>query len=154
MPVASIAWDAAKNTTAFCSYSETRRLPSYTELNYESPGSLGNEGLSPEYSQNLEIGISATIADRGPAFGITAFRHETDDTIDWAKPTAETARWQATNIGEVETIGIQGDVTAKWKTLKLYLSYIYLRRDGCRTHRIPHLVSRIGILRLLRITSR
>lgn len=129
MPVASIEWDAAKNTTAFCSYSETRRLPSYTELNYESPGSLGNEGLDPEYSKNLEAGVSAALKDGAPTFSLTAFRHKTDNTIDWVKSDEATARWQATNIGEVETVGIQGDLTARWRSLNLYLSYIYLHRN-------------------------
>ena len=42
LPQAGAEVRLGERDTAYASYTETVRQPSYTELNYESPGSLGN----------------------------------------------------------------------------------------------------------------
>jgi iron complex outermembrane receptor protein len=127
-PVVAASYATDSGVELFSSYTETRRLPSYTELNYESPSSLGNSGLEPELSQNLEAGILVMPED-GTTLRATVFLHETKNTIDWTKTSADAARWLATDLGDVRTAGIQCDASRDWDAVSLYLAYIYLDRE-------------------------
>lgn len=93
------------NLTAFASYSESVRLPSYTELNYNSPGSLGNRGLGPQTSAQTEIGMKG-IPSEVMDWKACVFHRRTQNTIDWTKPTAG-GRWTATDIGALNTYGVE-----------------------------------------------
>lgn len=88
------------------SHVQTMRQPSYTELNYESPGSLGNAGLGNQTSTETELAVTGSVQD-GPAWRVALFRRRTDRTVDWIRPTADAARWEATDIGTVDTTGVE-----------------------------------------------
>ena len=82
------------------------RRPSYTELNYESPGSLGNSGLDTEHAAETEAGWRwGAVAN--PLLQAVAFRRLTWNTVDWVKRTPEETRWTAADLGRVETRGVE-----------------------------------------------
>lgn len=92
------------------SVAETVRQPSYTELNYESPGSLGNGGLENQTATETEL---AWEADWSPGFATRAavFHRTSRNTVDWIR-SAAAAQWQASDIGTVQTDGLE--LTGAW----------------------------------------
>lgn len=106
LPQARIEFIPANGLLLYIDYSESARRPSFTELNYESPGSLGNQGLDIQTQEAIEIGAHWQIAPHTFA-SLALFRHETKDTVDWIRPDAAATRWQAENIGNVTTLGAE-----------------------------------------------
>lgn len=106
LPLARAEFTPGDTLLFYADYSESARRPSYTELNYESPGSLGNAGLDVQTQRSIEVG-----AQWQPALhtftSIALFRHETKDTVDWIRSDAAATRWQAENIGTVTTLGAE-----------------------------------------------
>jgi len=106
LPQARLEWTIAPALLAYVEYSESARRPSYTELNYESPGSLGNSGLDVQTQESLETGLHWKPSSHTTA-ALALFRHKTRDTVDWIRPDADAVRWQAENIGTVTTLGLE-----------------------------------------------
>ncbi|MCC5844177.1 MAG: TonB-dependent receptor [Verrucomicrobia bacterium] len=106
LPLARAEFTPGETLMFYVDYSESARRPSYTELNYESPGSLGNAGLDVQTQRSLEVGAQWQPAPH-TFTSITLFRHETKDTVDWIRSDAAAPRWQAENIGTVTTLGAE-----------------------------------------------
>lgn len=85
------------------------RQPSFTELDYESPTSLGNAGLENETSTELEAGLRSQWSPRWES-RLAGFRRQTAHTVDWVRPAAGT-RWLATDLGRVTTTGAEAEAT-------------------------------------------
>lgn len=110
LPQAGITWDVTEGQSLQLSAGRSVRQPSYTELNYESPASLGNQGLDNQFSDTVELNWTL-IRDCWSIRGGPFFRR-TRDTVDWVRPTPESTRWLAENIGTVDTAG--ADASMLW----------------------------------------
>lgn len=106
LPLARAEFTPGNTLLIYADYSESARRPSYTELNYESPGSLGNTGLDVQTQRSIEIGAQWQPAPH-TFTSVALFRHETQNTVDWIRPHAAATRWQAENIGTVTTLGAE-----------------------------------------------
>lgn len=106
LPGAGVEWQANDVHTLFLTYTEAVRQPSYTELNYESPSSLGNAGLDRQQTRTAELGWKG----QTELFSWrTAFFHEEgSETVDWIR-TAPNGRWTSVNLDEVRTWGFAAD---------------------------------------------
>ena len=91
------------------SYTETVREPSYTELNYDSPGSLGDSGLENQHASSADLRVVAPSLPTVSSFAGLFYR-VSRDTVDWVRETDESTRWQAVNLDRVETTGLEGGV--------------------------------------------
>ncbi len=91
------------------SYTETMREPSYTELNYDSPGSLGNSGLENQHAGSADLRVVAPTLSTLSSFAGLFYRFSRD-TVDWVRETDESTRWQAVNLDRVETSGLEGGI--------------------------------------------
>lgn len=109
------------------------RVPTYTELYYQSPANKGNPDLRPERSWSYEVGFDWT--GEGFACGTTLFKRKGENLIDWVREVS-TEPWEASNIGEVDTDGLE--LSFKIKPGELYesspfslisLGYAYLNQD-------------------------
>jgi iron complex outermembrane receptor protein len=128
LPQLGAEYALSDNLTAFASYSESVRLPSYTELNYNSPGSFGNMGLGPQSAAQTEIGMKG-IPSEFMDWKVTAFHRGTQNTIDWTQPTAG-SRWTATDIGTLNTYGVEARLG--WypaQNFEMQLAYTWLHKD-------------------------
>lgn len=117
--------------TAFASYTETVRLPSYTELNYNSPASLGNAGLPPQTEKQIELGLKG-VPSEFVDWKVAAFHRTTGNTIDWIK-TNSVARWDAKNLGDVETCGLEAQLgwyPAQNVEMNFSYTWIYKNQDA------------------------
>ncbi len=118
LPVVRADRRVGAGQTVFAGYSESARRPSYTELNYESPGSLGNSGLDTERAAEAELGWRWGAAAR-PRGRAALFRRVSRHTVDWVKPAPASPRWEAADLGRVETWGLELEAclahTRRWR---------------------------------------
>jgi iron complex outermembrane receptor protein len=83
------------------------RIPTFTDLYYNSATSAGNPGLKSESSWTYEAGIDCS---KGPIkCSATYFNRQSYDTIDWIRNNVS-ERWRVSNVGGVETNGAEGAV--------------------------------------------
>ena len=101
-----IAYSFDEHTKAQLSYREAYRAPSYTELNYESPSSLGNSGLPLKGRRTVAFDL---VRDRAR---IGFFYARSSHLVDWLKSSPSSA-WYATDLGEVDVFGASGE--GEWK---------------------------------------
>jgi iron complex outermembrane receptor protein len=80
------------------------RIPTFTELYYQSPANMGNPDLRPEESWEYEIG--AGLRGRGQTADLSVFIRQGTDLIDWVKEDTA-VQWQAENISENTVFGIE-----------------------------------------------
>ncbi len=106
LPAAGVEWAVSDRHTLFLSYSTAVRKPSYTELNYESPSSLGNTGLDRQRTQTAELGWKA---ETGPfRWRAVLFHEEGRNIVDWLR-ASPAGRWQAVNLETLRTTGLAAE---------------------------------------------
>jgi len=86
----------------------TYRVPTYTDLFYASPTTIGNENLKPEKAFTKEIGLDYTKDNFN--FIFTLYNRDASDVIDYVK-NVESAPWEAFNIREINTKGYELGLT-------------------------------------------
>jgi len=106
LPAAGLEWALTDAQSLFLTYTEAVRQPSYTELNYESPSSLGNAGLDRQQTRTAECGWKGR-ADRF-TWKATLFREEGENVVDWIRATPN-SRWTSVNLEEIRTMGFTAD---------------------------------------------
>ena len=118
--------DAAYHPTArlklSASYSKGFRLPTFTDLYYQSPTHSGNVGLKPEDNHSMQL--AARYAQSGIAATLRGFYHRGRNMIDWVMYSAEDKYHSATF--NLDNMGLQADVRADFPAL--------LRRRTWVTH--------------------
>jgi iron complex outermembrane receptor protein len=103
-PSVSASYAAFKGLLLRGSIGRAYRTPAFTDLYYNDSANRGNSNLRPESSWTYEVGSNC----RAGAFdcSLNLFHRDSEDTIDWIRPNTQTV-WQATNIGEVSTNGLE-----------------------------------------------
>ena len=102
LPGAGATWRPAPGQSLYAAVTTAVRQPSFTELNYDSPGSLGNQNLKRQESVRLETGWHRE-TDRNRA-GAMLFEDRSRRVVDWIR-TDPAARWTAVNLDPVTTHG-------------------------------------------------
>jgi hypothetical protein len=115
LPLAEVSVQLVEAWSLALSYAESEREPSYTELNYESPASLGNAGLQNQTAQTTSLVLAGPLAKSLSVRGSVFYRDE-NDSVDWVRETSESARWTATNLDGVSTVG--ADLFLDWRPVK------------------------------------
>jgi iron complex outermembrane receptor protein len=104
----------------------TYRVPTYTDLNYSDPSTLGNPNLEAEraFAQELGFKYQASSVDFNMAF----FNRNTENFIDYRRATPADL-WRPVNI-DVETKGFESSMkyNFKWGKIKnqLNIGYTYI----------------------------
>ena len=86
----------------------TYRVPTYTDLYYNSPTTIGNDNLNPEKALTKEFG--ARFDRDGLNINFVVFNRDASDVIDYVK-NIESAPWEAFNIREINTTGYEVDLS-------------------------------------------
>lgn len=114
----------------------TYRIPTYTDLFYESRTTKGNADLQPEKALSHEI--SMRYQAQKWSVEAAVFQRNGENLIDFVKQSPSDEAWVAENIAEnIRTTG--GELTAVWKYRigkqqhTLNLSYAYLEDDYIKT---------------------
>ena len=129
LPQAGVEWRVGEAQALFASYTEAMHEPSYTELNYESPGSLGNAGLRKGRSRKSELGWRLQ-PTQGRTASVSVFHRATGHAVDWVKVAEDTARWAATDLGTVTTWGVECSGSRRLgEQLRVRAAYTWLEKD-------------------------
>lgn len=85
------------------------RIPTYTDLYYSDPTTIGNPTLKPESTWSGEGGVDWIPTSR---FSVSAagFYSREHDTIDYVR-ASPTAKWQATNLNGLHFLGVETSLT-------------------------------------------
>jgi len=105
------------------------RVPSFTELYYSDPTTIGYSGLKEERSINYQVGYDRKI--KKGSWGTVFFIRKEDNTIDWVKSIPDQEKWQAGNIPGVDVSGIESyfkrDINA---AISLDSNYTYINKPA------------------------
>ena len=111
------------------------RLPTYVDLYYVDPTTIGNPNLKPESSWSYEAGIEWTPTNSRITLNAAAFRLQEKDAIDYAKTVLATPAltfaepWQAINIQDLNITGVEA--TARLRlTNNQQLQFSYTAAHG------------------------
>ena len=88
----------------FASIERSFRIPTYTELYYDTPANQGNPHLKPERAWAYETGVRWR--DKGVGANCSLFLRDENDLIDWSR-ASEQDPWKARNIAENTTQGLE-----------------------------------------------
>ena len=110
LPAAGIEWAVTESQALFVSYTESVRLPSYTELNYNSPASLGNAGLKRQHTRVTELGWKGETETF--SWSTAVFYENNKNIVDWIQG-APGARWTSVNLEGLEAVGVAADGTLR-----------------------------------------
>ena len=132
-PGISFGYLATQNINLFANYNRGFRIPTYTELYYNSPTTTGNPNLTHEETTNYELGIKYFSSYLTATSSI--FYKDASNIIDWILPGND-ARWIAENIAELKTGGIELNLAVRFSKLfpqqpinSISLKYTYLNSD-------------------------
>ncbi len=93
-----------KNLKIYTNVGYTYRMPTYTDLFYSSPTTLGNENLKLEKALTKEFGLK--YLKNNFNLSMSLYQRDASDIIDYVK-NDEADPWQASNIREIITNGFE-----------------------------------------------
>ena len=131
-PGVDISYRPAPHWKLFLSWNKALRMPTFTDLYYQSPTLQGNIGLKPEKTE----AISAGTRFRNPYVdaGVSGFFHKGKNMIDWVK-YHEDDKFHSTNF-ELDNMGVELNSTFYLRQLvkedffinHVYIGYAYIHQ--------------------------
>lgn len=103
------------------------RVPTFTELYYSDPNTLGRADLRAERGWTVDGGLDWT---DGPwTTSASVFQRWDQDVIDFVRP-GPGERFTATNVRDVDAVGLEASVTRRWRRALVRVSYAALRVEA------------------------
>jgi len=108
-PSAAAAFTLTKTIRLRGSAGHGFRLPTYTDLYYSDPATVGNPALKPESSWSYEGGLDWKPANGRLTLTAAGFRLQESNAIDYSKllPLTPGEQWQAVNVPTLEISGAE-----------------------------------------------
>ena len=129
-PGIDLGYKINDNLKAYGNVGYTYRIPTYTDLYYSDPTTLGDENLEPEEAIAEELGFK--YSTKSFKASVAFFNRDANKLIDYVKEN-EDDLWQATNIVELNTKGFELNTQYAFKlgefNQMLNLSYTFLEDD-------------------------
>jgi iron complex outermembrane receptor protein len=126
-PGIDIGYQLLDNLRVYGNLGYTYRVPTFTDLNYQSPTTIGNPGLEPEKAFSQEIGLKWNMA--GFNASVAVFNRDSNRLIDYVK-MQNSDPWQPQNIQDVTTKGFETQLNYTFSLnsfdQKLQLGYSFL----------------------------
>lgn len=128
-PGIDAAYKLSPDLKLFANYGRAFRIPTYTELYYNDPVTVGNSSLIPEESDNYEIGLA--YKNNLFRFSTAFFRKEGKNLIDYILQN-ESELWKAKNFSKIITNGFEVGLLFNLRNMsndiiqKLEFAYTYL----------------------------
>jgi iron complex outermembrane receptor protein len=85
------------------------RIPTYTDLYYSDPTTMGNANLKPESAWSADGGVDWDPSSR-LSLSATGFYSREHETIDYAR-VSSASQWQAVNLSGLHFQGVEASVT-------------------------------------------
>lgn len=120
----NLKYNLYKGNSLIFGVSRNMRVPSFTELYYNDPTTLGNIDLSDEESVNYQLGYEYTAGKL--SLEETLFSRQEKDMIDWVK---NGLKFQAENITRDSIYGVESKVKYRFcDYLDLGCNYTYINK--------------------------
>ena len=103
-PGMDLGYRVNQNLKLYSNIGYTYRIPTYTDLFYSSPTTLGNENLKLEKALTKEFGLK--YLKNNFNLSMSLYQRDASDIIDYVKNN-EADPWQASNIREIITNGFE-----------------------------------------------
>jgi iron complex outermembrane receptor protein len=110
-PGMDLGYRLKKNLKLYSNVGYTYRIPTYTDLFYSSPTTLGNENLKLEKALTKEIGLKYLKSNFN--LSMSLYQRDASDIIDYVRNN-EAEPWQANNIREITTNGFELNMSYKF----------------------------------------
>ena len=85
------------------------RIPTYTDLYYSDPTTIGNPNLKPESAWSGDGGVDWVPSTR-LSLSVTGFYSRQHDAIDYVRANAA-QKWQAVNLSGLRFVGVESNLT-------------------------------------------
>lgn len=131
-----------KNVKLYGTANKALRLPTFTDLYYNTPTHKGNTELIPEKATSYESGVK--FAATGVDAHIAYFFRAGKNLIDWTKLDVGDKKWQARNLADVDMSGVETALSLRpflwnedWdflRSLQLSYSYTKVEKENERNH--------------------
>ncbi|MCG1034915.1 TonB-dependent receptor plug domain-containing protein [Polaribacter sargassicola] len=112
-PGLDLGYKITDKLKAYGNIGYTYRIPTYTDLFYSDPATVGNPNLDPEEAFAQEIGFK--FDDAQFSTSIAFFNRDSDNLIDYVRENSDDALFTATNIAEVNTQGFEFNASYNFK---------------------------------------
>ncbi|PID58711.1 MAG: hypothetical protein CR986_07570 [Ignavibacteriae bacterium] len=129
IPTFDLAYLVNDNLKVYTNYGRAFRIPTYTDLYYQSYATRGNADLKPEETINYELGIG--YQTNFLQINGALFRKEGSNLIDYALDETDSL-WKAKNINKININGFELSLSVNTNKLtkniitKIGLEYTYL----------------------------
>ncbi len=144
-PGIDFSYQPVKYVKLFATINQTLRMPTFTDLYYESRSNLGNPYLIPEKAINYEIGLRLQHPAIRAHFAV--FHRDAKNIIDWIKDpdnwrisAQNDTLWETRNITELQTTGFEFSSKIRFsklfhntfplKSLSVHYSYINVAKQS------------------------
>ncbi len=130
-PGMDLGYRLENNLKLYSNIGFTYRIPTYTDLFYTSPTTLGNENLKLEKALTKEIGLKY-LKDKFN-FNFSLYQRDASDIIDYVRNN-EADPWQANNIREINTNGFELNMGYKFylgsfRIQNINIGYSYIEEE-------------------------
>ena len=129
-PGVDIGYSLSDKMKLYGNVGQTYRIPTYTDLFYSDPNTVGNENLRQEEALSEEVGFK--YHHKGIDIQVAIFNRQASNLIDYVK-ASETDRFKAENIRSVNTQGAEAQTSYTFKLnrhfQKISLGYTFLKDD-------------------------
>lgn len=126
-PSVATAYSVTSTVRARASVGHGYRLPTYLDLYYSDPTTIGNPKLKPESSWSYEGGVDWTPANAAVTFSATGFSLRQRNGIDYSKYDLSKP-WQAVNVADFAYNGAEVEVHVQMAAAQqLQVSYTAVR---------------------------
>ncbi len=132
-PGIDLSYRANENLRFFASWNKAMRLPTYTDLYYDSPTQKGDVGLKPEKTSSFKAG--GELRNRFLNVTAQAYYNHCTDMIDWVMRSPDdkynSANFTLDNYGFSVTSGLdfRSMMNNHFFIDKITLSYAYIYQD-------------------------
>ena len=127
-PGIDVGYQIADRWRAYGNMGYTYRIPTYTDLYYASPNTIGNADLEPEEAISEEIGLKYMASQL--RFSMALFNRDAQNLIDYVKEN-EDELWQAKNVRNVNSKGVEANFSYAYTIndhrQNLEFGYTYLK---------------------------
>ncbi|PSB54667.1 TonB-dependent receptor [Chamaesiphon polymorphus] len=113
-PALGVKWDLNSATTLRANYIRNFRTPTLANLFSANPTNIGNPNLLPETGNSFDVGVDQKLGDFG-LLRLTAFQNNITNLVAFQSinPPVNGVSGTWTNIGEVQTQGIEASLNAR-----------------------------------------
>ena len=129
-PGVDIGYKVSDVIRVYGDFGYTYRVPTFTEMFYVGPTTIGNPDLEPESALSEEIGIK--INGSNINVNVALFNRKSENLIDWSKDN-EDDKWETRNFSEVKTNGIETSVNYNFDiknfNQNLQVAYTYINDE-------------------------